>query len=96
MHDEWEDQKDTLKALLNRRRVAFNSALEEAGVRALPNHDGYFAFIECENPVAVCEACAVENVFLVPLSGGIRVGICAIPASRMKRVASALATALGE
>ena len=96
MHDEWEDQKDTLKALLNRRRIAFNSALEEVGVRPLPNHDGYFAFIECENPVAVCEACAEENVFLVPLSGGIRVGICAIPASQMKRVASALATALGE
>ena len=96
MKDEWEDQKDTLKALLKRRRVAFNSALEQVGVRPLPNHDGYFAFIECEDSVAVCESCAEENVFLVPLSGGIRVGICAIPASRMKRVASALANALGE
>jgi len=96
MNDEWEDQKDTLKALLNRRRTAFNSALEEVGVRPLPNHDGYFAFIECEDPVAVCESCAEEYVFLVPLSGGIRVGICAIPVFEMKRVASALATALGE
>jgi aspartate/tyrosine/aromatic aminotransferase len=92
--DEWCDEKDTLKSILKARRKAFNEELDKVSLKALPNHDGYFAFIQCQNPEAVCESCAAEDVFLVPLKGGVRIGICAIPRSSMARVANALANAL--
>jgi aspartate/tyrosine/aromatic aminotransferase len=90
----WEDEKNQLKAILTSRRRAFNDAAASNSIEVMPNDDGYFAFIECNNPEEVCESCAEDDVYLVPLIGGIRVGICAIPASDMPRVASALAKAL--
>jgi aromatic-amino-acid transaminase len=92
--DEWCDEKDTLKSILKARRKAFNEELDNVSLKALPNHDGYFAFIQCQNPEAVCESCAAEDVYLVPLKGGVRIGICAIPSDKMARVANALANAL--
>jgi aspartate/tyrosine/aromatic aminotransferase len=41
----------------------------------------------------VAEACADQHVYLVPLSGGVRIGLCAIPESKVERVAEALAKA---
>ncbi len=79
--------------LINRRR-AFNEAAVANSIKVMPNDDGYFAFSECEDPESVCESCAQDDVFLVPLRGGIRVGICAISAEDMPKVASALAKAL--
>ena len=90
----WCDEKDTLKSILKARRKAFNEELEKVSLKALPNHDGYFAFIQCQNPEAVCESCAAEDVYLVPLKGGVRIGICALPRDKMARVANALANAL--
>jgi len=92
--NEWDDEKNRLKAILTSRRRAFNEAAANNSIEVMPNDDGYFAFIECNNPEEVCESCAEDDVFLVPLIGGIRVGICAIPVSDMPRVASALAKAL--
>jgi aspartate/tyrosine/aromatic aminotransferase len=35
-----------------------------------------------------------HQVYLVPLKGGIRIGVCAIPEEKMERVAVALADGL--
>ncbi|MBT6971768.1 MAG: pyridoxal phosphate-dependent aminotransferase [Euryarchaeota archaeon] len=92
--DEWCDEKDTLKSILKARRKAFNEELDKVSLKALPNSDGYFAFIQCQNPEEVCESCAAEDVYLVPLKSGVRIGICAIPSDKMARVANALSNAL--
>ena len=67
-------------------------------------HEGHTVFrcksclavlwLEADDPVAVAEACAQENVFLVPLSGGVRIGLCAVNCNQMDQVASALAKAI--
>jgi aromatic-amino-acid transaminase len=59
-----------------------------------PTHDGFFAWLDHENPVQIAEACAEQDVYLVPLTGGVRIGLCAIPLAQIKRVAEALAHAL--
>ena len=91
----WADERDRLAALLDQRRSAFVSACEALDVQINPTHDGFFAWYECDDPVAVAEHCANQHVYLVPLSGGVRIGLCAIPEGSMRRVAEALAGARG-
>ena len=89
----WADERDRLAALLDQRRSALVSACEALEVPINPTHDGFFAWYECDDPVAVAEHCAKHHVYLVPLSGGVRIGLCAIPENSMLRVAEALADA---
>ena len=77
--------------MLDDRRTSFVTACNEHGVAINPTHDGFFAWFECNDPVAVAEACAQDHVYLVPLEGGVRIGLCAIPVHQVDRVAKALA-----
>lgn len=86
----WSDERDRLGRLLDERRDAFVRACNERHVPVNPSHDGFFAWYECDDPVAIAEACADQHVYLVPLTGGVRIGLCAIPHSEVERVAQAL------
>ena len=74
--------------------MAFTAACEELNVPLNPTHDGFFAWLEHDQPAEIAEACAQQNEFLVPLTGGVRIGLCAIPLAQIPRVAQALAPAL--
>ena len=89
----WSEERDRLSALLTERRNRFIRACHEHGVDINPSHDGFFAWYECDDPVAIAEACADQHVYLVPLTGGVRIGLCAVPTSDVERVAEALASA---
>lgn len=90
----WSEERDRLAALLTARRSTFIAACERLGVAVNPSHDGFFAWYECEEPAAIAEACADQHVYLVPLTGGVRIGLCAVPESQVERVAQALANAV--
>ena len=90
----WSEERDRLAALLTARRSTFITACERLGVGVNPSHDGFFAWYECEDPAAIAEACADQHVYLVPLTGGVRIGLCAVPESKVERVAQALARAV--
>lgn len=95
--ENWANERDQFKLILSQRRAALQKSIREVGLELNPNHDGYFAFFECENNQQICEIAATEhNVYLVPLEGGIRIGVCAIPADKMGRVATALAHGLAK
>ena len=89
----WSSERDRLANLLTARRETFIEACHRKGVAVNPSHDGFFAWYECKDPGAIAEACANQHVYLVPLSGGVRIGLCAIPESQVERVAEALAKA---
>ena len=90
----WEKERDRLRDLLVTIRNTLNEACSKLGVPLNPTMDGFFAWIESDDPTALAEACAEQNVFLVPLTGGVRIGLCAVPLSQIPRVAEALANAL--
>ena len=90
----WGKERDRLKNLLVSRRNVFKECCEKHNVPLNPTHDGFFAWLEHENPEAIAEKCAEQNVFLVPLTGGVRIGLCAVPLEQIPRVAEALAHAL--
>ena len=91
----WSDERDRVALLLSERRQRFVAACATHGVNINPSHDGFFAWYECEEPGAVAEACAQHHVYLVPLSGGVRIGLCAIPTRQVERVAEVLAQVVG-
>ncbi len=92
----WSTERDRLADLLLQRRQAFVAACQARNVSINPTHDGFFAWYECDDPVAVAEACANRHVYLVPLSGGVRIGLCAVPLKHVERVAQALKEAVEE
>jgi aromatic-amino-acid transaminase len=90
----WSEERYRLKQLLDDRRTNLISECKSLGVPLNPTMDGFFAWIEADDPVAVAESCAEMDVYLVPLNGGVRIGLCALSASDMPKVAKALANAM--
>jgi len=90
----WGQERDRLKQLLDDRRNVLLSECQRLGVPLNPTMDGFFAWIEVGNPVEIAEKCAENGVFLVPLNGGVRIGLCALPLDDVPKVAEALSKAL--
>lgn len=90
----WSTERDRLASLLTARRSTFIAACERLGVKVNPSHDGFFAWYECSEPGLIAKACADQHVYLVPLTGGVRIGLCAVPESQVERVAQALSNAV--
>jgi len=90
----WSDERDRLQSLLTDRRNAFVDACAKYNVPINPTHDGFFAWLEHEHPESITEACAQHHVYLVPLRGGIRIGLCAMQSNGIERVAKTLADVL--
>ena len=90
----WAEERDRLKQLLDDRRNALISECEKLGVPLNPTMDGFFAWLESDNPSEIAHKCAENGVFLVPLTGGVRIGLCALPLDDVPKVAEALSMAL--
>ena len=90
----WSDERYRLQELLTKRRETFVKACETYNVPINPTHDGFFAWLEHDDPESITEACAQHHVYLVPLRGGIRIGLCAMPSDGIERVAKTLADVL--
>jgi len=90
----WSDEKVRLTEILKLRRSLFIEECAKLNVPINPTHDGFFAWLETDDPHTVVELCAEDQVYLVPLEGGVRIGLCAIPTEQISRVASSLSKAL--
>lgn len=90
----WDEERERLEIILGERRELFIEECRKLKVPINPTHDGFFAWIESDDPVHVANECAKMQVYLVPLTGGVRIGLCAIPTAKIARVAEALSQAL--
>jgi aromatic-amino-acid transaminase len=90
----WSDERYRLQGLLIERRNAFVNSCKELNVPINPTHDGFFGWLEHDDPESITEKCAADHVYLVPLQGGVRIGLCAIPLSSIHRVVETLQKAL--
>ncbi|DAC20863.1 MAG TPA: aminotransferase class I/II-fold pyridoxal phosphate-dependent enzyme, partial [Candidatus Poseidoniales archaeon] len=61
----WSNERDRLKELLTDRRTALIECCEQLGVPLNPTHDGFFAWLDHEQPHDIAEACAQQDVYLV-------------------------------
>ena len=92
----WEKERDAFTKLLKNRRDSLLSSCTQLGVDLIPSHDGFFAFLEHDNPAAISEACASRHVYVVALAGGVRIGVCAANQNQMTRLAETLKYAIEE
>jgi len=90
---QWALERDRMKRLLQRRRRNFNQHAERQNVPIFPNHDGYFAFLPCQDPESIAEYCASKGLYIVPLEGGVRIGLCSIPEDKIEETTRILAGA---
>ena len=89
----WGEERDRLKKLLDDRRNSLIDECKKLNVDLNPTMDGFFAWIETDDPETFAESCAEMDVYLVPLTGGVRIGLCALSEADMPKVAEALAKA---
>ncbi len=87
----WDAMRAGLSEMLVQRRTLLLEA--GAGLPFDPSHDGYFAHVSDPNPVELCEAIAERGVYVVPLSKGIRIGVCSLPTDKAARAGLAIAEA---
>ena len=79
--------------VLESRAVALDSALRAQGLGGAPWHGGFFITLPMEAPAAVGERLKAQGVFVVPVSTGLRVGICGLRAADAPAFAAALKAA---
>ncbi|MCG3135214.1 MAG: Aromatic-amino-acid aminotransferase [Planctomycetes bacterium] len=84
-----------LTSLLASRVEAFNAEARRHGLR-YPRYDGgFFVTVFCAKPKDAAARMREEGVFVVPVDGGLRVGICSVAAGDVPRLVSSMARALG-
>ena len=91
---DWDSERIKMKNLLDSRRKSFVTLAKEHNIPLYKTDEGYFSFVHCENPVEVATKCAEEDVYVVPLSNGIRIGICAVPQNDMEKIVEVLSKVL--
>jgi len=59
----------------------------------LPSDDGYFAYVPCDAAQEIAERAAEDFLYVIPMNGGVRVGLCSIPDDEVERAAEVLINA---
>lgn len=96
-----------LKARLNSERNGFYQSIHdraevfvneaaECGLTMLPYRAGFFLTVPTKNAEAVCDRLHDDYIFAVPLAGGIRIAICAIPQKKVYGMAGKIKKAIDE
>ena len=86
-------ERRELAGLLDTRVEAFNRA---AGPHLRYPHyqGGFFTTVFCADPLAAAARLREDGVYVVPVPGGLRIGLCAVPASDIERMVDGLRRAL--
>jgi aspartate/tyrosine/aromatic aminotransferase len=86
-HRHWSD-------VLECRATALGEALKGLGLPGVIWKGGFFTLIPAADPVGLSMALKALGVYAVPQAGGLRVGLCGLPAAQAPRFARALKAAL--
>ncbi len=83
------------RTLLTTRATALDAALREQGLPGCAYDGGFFVTLDGgADPDATCEKMQAHDVFVIPLSEGLRVGICAMRESDAGKFAAAYKASL--
>ncbi len=79
------ERKVWRERLLSRGR-AFSEEAAKAGLETVPFSGGFFVTVPHDNPDALCDALAEKDIFLIPVSGGVRVSVAACPEEKCRKL----------
>jgi aromatic-amino-acid transaminase len=87
----WAAERKRLVGLLDERVQAFNSLAAEHDLRYPRYEGGFFVSVFSDQPKVTIKSMQADGVFIVPLQGAVRVGLCATPTAAIPRMVAALA-----
>lgn len=89
-----EAERAPLATLLAERSEAFLAAAADAGLDHPRFDGGFFVTVRCPDPQGSAARMREEGVFVVPVTGGLRLGLCSTPAASVPRLVEATARAV--
>ncbi|MBK6697638.1 MAG: aminotransferase class I/II-fold pyridoxal phosphate-dependent enzyme [Myxococcales bacterium] len=84
-------ERDSLKAMLHARVAAFNREAALKGLRYPRYEGGFFVTVFHDDAKKKAERMREEGVYVVPLAGALRVGLCSVAEADVPRLVAALA-----
>jgi aromatic-amino-acid transaminase len=89
-----ESERASLVKLLDERVAAFNAAAKKSGLR-FPRYDGgFFTTVFAADADAAARRMREEGVYVVPIEGALRLGLCSVKAADVPRLVETTARAL--
>ena len=89
-------ERQSFYHLIRERAETFVNEAAEVSLHMLPYRAGFFLSIPAKNPEAVCDKLQEDYIFAVPLTKGIRVAVCAVPAYKIKGMAAKFKQAIAK
>ena len=83
---EVEDERAKARDMLLARGRGFEEEAEKCGLKIVPFNAGFFVTVPCEESGKLCEALEKKNVFLIPLSSGVRVSVASSSEEKCRRL----------
>ena len=80
-------ERDRYSQLVEERAAILETEGKSVGLPMLPYMGGFFVTIPSDDPKAVVEDLKKEQVFLIPVSRGVRIAVCSIPKRQIKGLA---------
>lgn len=87
-------EREELRLLIEKRARIFLEEASSSGLNTCPYNAGFFITVPSEQPAKVAAKLAEDNIFVVPLSKGIRFAVCSIPTQKIPGLASKTKKAL--
>jgi aromatic-amino-acid transaminase len=87
----WDAERARLVKLLDARVEVFNRLAAEHGLKYPRYEGGFFVSVFSDDPAVTIKSMQDDGVFIVPLQGAVRVGLCATPEAQIPRLVASLA-----
>lgn len=91
-----DSERAELMRLLGRRIALWNEEAGRAGLRYPRLRGGFFSTVLCDRAPEVAARLRADGIFVVPLSGGLRVALCSVAERDIPALAAGIARRLGE
>jgi len=89
-----ERERGALKALLDGRVARWNELASAAGL-VYPRYDGgFFTTVFCADSARVAARLKEDGIFVVPVQGALRVGLCSVPERDIERLVNGFRKAM--
>lgn len=87
-YDKMNEETEFYRDLLKERSNIFVKEADEVGLNHYPYRDGFFITIPVNDVEKSIENLEKNNIFVVPLSNSLRVGLCSVPVKKVYGLAS--------
>lgn len=89
-----DEERAGYREMLIARGRAFSKAAQECGLEIVPYDAGFFISIPCDDPDGVSRRLEEKDVYLVPLTKGIRVAVACLPEDKCRMLPPVIKEAL--